>query len=263
MRLSSFAAVLAAVVVGCGFPGAASGQGVELTVFAAASLAPALEEAAVAYERANPGTTLVLSTDSSAALAAQLEQGAPADVFLSADTTNPQRLVDAGLTAGEARAFAANRLTVIVPADNPAGIETPADLARPGIRIIAAGDEVPITRYATEVVRNLTDLAGYPATYPSDYAANVASREDNAKAVVAKIELGEGDAAIVYVTDAAASEDVATVEVPDPANLRATYAGIVVGGSTRQDEAAAFLDWLVGAEGQAILARFGFLPPKA
>ena len=98
------------------------------------------------------------------------------------------------------------------------------------MKIIAAGDEVPITKYATQVVDNLAREPGYPADFAAAYAANVVSREDNVKAVVAKIELGEGDAAIVYVTDAKASTKVATVDIPAGANVPATYAGVVVEG---------------------------------
>ena len=116
-----------------------------------------------AYEAANPGTTLTISTDSSRALETQIEQGAPADVFLSADTTNPQKLVDKGLAAGAVVKFAGNLLTVIVPTANPAGIATPADLAKAGVKVIAAGDTVPITKYATQLVANLAKQPGYPA----------------------------------------------------------------------------------------------------
>jgi molybdate transport system substrate-binding protein len=235
--------------------------GSTLTIFAASSLEAALEAAASAYEAANPGTTLTVSTDSSAALATQIEQGAPADVFLSADTSNPQKLVDAGLAAGEPVAFAANLLTIIVPADNPAGVTAAADLARDGLHIIAAGDEVPITRYATQLVDNLAVQPGAPADFAAAYAANVASKEDNASAVVAKIALGEGDAGIVYVTDAAAADGVKTIDVPDAANVLATYAGMVVGASPNQAGAKTFLEWLAGPDGEAVLAEFGFLPP--
>ena len=154
---------------------------VELTIFGAASLKGALEEAKAAYETANPGTTLTLSTDSSAALATQIEQGAPADVFLSADTTNPKKLVDAGLADGAAVTFAGNKLTIIVPTANPAGIASPADLAKSGVKVIAAGDEVPITKYATQLVDNLAKEAGYPADFAAKYAANIASKEDNVR----------------------------------------------------------------------------------
>jgi molybdate transport system substrate-binding protein len=235
--------------------------GANLTILGAASLKGALVKAKTAYEAANPGTTLTISTDSSATLETQIEQGAPADVFLSADTTNPKKLVDEGLADGAAVTFAGNKLTVIAPPNNPAGIASPADLARPGIKVIAAGDSVPITKYATQLVANLAKEAGYPADFAAAYAANIASKEDNVKAVVAKIELGEGDAGIVYVTDAKASTKVMTIEVPDTANVPATYAGVVVKASAHVDAARAFLNWFAGPDGQAILGGFGFLPP--
>ncbi len=234
---------------------------VELTVFGAASLKGALEKAKAAYEIANPGTTITLSTDSSSALETQIEQGAPADLFLSADTTNPKKLVDAGLADGAAVTFAGNKLTIIVPADDRAGIVTPADLAKPGIKIIAAGDEVPITRYATQLVDNLAREPGYPADFAAAYGANVASREDNVRAIVGKIELGEGDAGIVYMTDARSSTKVKTVDVPESSNVPATYAGVVVTASRHAAAARAFLEWFAGPDGQAILGGFGFLPP--
>ncbi len=234
---------------------------VELTIYGAASLRGALEAAKGAYETANPGTTITLSTDSSSALETQIEQGAPADVFLSADTSNPRKLVNKGLASGDVVVFARNELTVIVPADNPAGIGSPLDLARTGIKVIAAGHEVPITTYATQLAENLARETGYPADFASAYAANIVSREDNVKAVVAKIELGEGDAGIVYVTDAKASTRVATVEVPDAANVPARHAGVVIKASANAAAGRAFLDWFAGPGGQAILGGFGFLPP--
>jgi molybdate transport system substrate-binding protein len=259
------AGALAACSVGSGPSGSASpprsAEPVELTVFGAASLLAVLEEARTAYEADVPGTAIVLSTDSSSALRTQIEQGAPADVFLSADTANPEALVTAGLTDGPAVDFAGNALTVITPADDPGGIDSPEDLARSGVKVVAAGEEVPITRYATQAVDNLAALPGYPSGFAAAYAANIVSREDNVRQVVAKIELGEGDAAIVYVTDARASTGVDAIEIPDEANVPATYAAVVVKASPRLVEARSFLDWFVGEDGQAILAEFGFLPP--
>jgi molybdate transport system substrate-binding protein len=242
-------------------PSPSAPPAVELSIFGAASLRPVLDAVRPAYEAAHPGVTLIIATDSSAALATQIEQGAPADVFLSADTTNAQRLVDGGFAAGAAAVFAANALAVIVPAGNPAGLTTPADLARPGVKVIAAGDEVPITKYAAQLVANLARLPGYPPGFEVAYAANVVSREDNVRAVAAKVELGEGDAGIVYVTDAAASARVATLPVPDDGNVLAAYAGVVVAASDHVEAARAFLDWMIGSDGQAILASFGFRPP--
>ncbi len=241
---------------------ATAGQPIELTVYGAASLKGVLGKVKTAYEAAVAGTTLTISTDSSSALETQIEQGAPADVFLSADTTNPKKLVDKGLAAGDPVAFAGNKLTVIVPAGNPAGIDSPADLARVGTKVIAAGNEVPITKYATQLVGNLAKEPGYPTDFAARYAANVVSREDNVKAIVSKIELGEGDAGIVYVTDTSTSSAVSQVAVPDTANVAATYGGIVVKASAHADAAAAFLAWFAGADGQAILGGFGFLPPS-
>ncbi|HET9853138.1 MAG TPA: molybdate ABC transporter substrate-binding protein [Candidatus Limnocylindrales bacterium] len=233
----------------------------ELTIFGAASLQDLLDAAKTAYESTHDGVTLVISTDSSAALEAKIEQGAPADLFLSADTANPQTLVDEGLAVGEAVSFAANELAIIVPTDNPARIESAADLAEDGVRIIAAGDEVPITRYATRLVDRLAALPGYPAGFARAYAANVLSREENVRAVVAKIELGEGDAGIVYATDATVSTSVKAIRVPPEANIQATYAAVVVKGSAHEGEAQAFLMWLTGPEGLSILQGLGFLPP--
>ena len=241
---------------------APSAEPVELTIYGAASLKGALEAAKAAYETAYPGTTVTLSTGSSAALETQIEQGAPADVFLSADTTNPKKLVDAGLADGAAVTFAGNALTVIVPTANPADITSPRDLARSGVKVIAAGDEVPITKYATQLVDNLAKEAGYPADFAAKYIANIASKEEDVKSVVAKIEIGEGDAGIVYVTDAKASTKVTTIDVPPSANVPATYAGVVVKASKNAAAAKAFLDWFAGPDGQAILSSFGFQPPS-
>jgi molybdate transport system substrate-binding protein len=259
--VSAAALLAAACSGGAASPSRAGAAPVDLTIYGAASLKGVLDKAKAAFEAANPGSTLTLSTDSSGALETKIEQGAPADVFLSADTANPEKLVDRGFATGPAVTFAGNRLTVIVPLENPGGVATPADLAKGGLKVIAAGDAVPITKYATQLVANLAKTSGYPADFAARYAANVASREDSVKAVVAKIELGEGDAGIVYVTDARASTKVKTIDVPESANVPATYAGVVVKASAHQDAAQAFLTWFAGPAGQAILASFGFLPP--
>jgi molybdate transport system substrate-binding protein len=233
-----------------------------LTVFAAASLKKAFTEVQAAYEAATPGATLTLSFDSSSALRTKIEQGAPADVFASADTANPQKLVDGGFATGAVTSFAGNTLTVIVPASNPGGVATPADLAKAGLKIVAAGDDVPITKYANQLIDNLASEAGYPADFGAKVRANIVSEEDNVAAVVAKIELGEGDAAIVYVTDASNSTKVAAVAVPDAANVPATYGAVAVRASHNPEAAAAFITWLAGPDGQAILAKYGFRPPS-
>ncbi|MEA2612080.1 MAG: molybdate transport system substrate-binding protein [Chloroflexota bacterium] len=240
---------------------APSRASVELTVYAAASLRDVLEPLKARYAQIAPWVTVTISTGASSALRTQIEQGAPADVFLSADTKNPAALVTAGLTAGEAKLLVDNRLTIIVPTANPAGINAPGDLAHPGVKIVAAADAVPITKYAEELVTKLAALPGSPPGFAASYAANVVSREDDVKAVVAKIELGEGDAAIVYATDAVASDAVTTVAIPPEAEVIAQYAGAVVGRSAHLEDARAFLDWLNGSEAQEIFGSFGFRSP--
>ena len=269
MRAAAALALGAALVAAaCSSPasspvGSGGANATELTVFGAASLKGVLAKAKTAYEATHPEVRLTISTDSSAALETQIEQGAPADVFLSADTSNPKKLVDKGLADGSARAFATNLLMVIVPAANPAAIKSPLDLARPGIKIVAAGEAVPISKYAAQLIANLAKQPGYPADFAARYTSNVVSHEDNVAGVVAKVELGEADAGIVYRTDASASTKVAPVTIPPEANEPATYAGVVVKASAHRPAAGAFLDWLVGADGQALLGTFGFLPPTS
>ena len=234
-------------------PGVPAGSPVaaEITVFGAASLRGAFESFVPALAAAT-GITPVYSFDGSSALRAQIEEGAPADVFASADTTNVTMLLEAGLANGPV-AFACNQLTIIVPAGNPAGITSAVDLGRPGVKVIAAGDEVPVTGYATQLVQNLG--------IADAYAANIVSREDNVAAVRSRIELGEGDAGIVYLTDAIASGDaLMQVPVPAEANVPATYAAAVVAATDQDTEANGFLAWLTGPQGQSALAAFGFLP---
>jgi molybdate transport system substrate-binding protein len=258
------AGVLAGSFAACaGGTASSSPVAAELTILGAASLNGVLDVVKTDYEAANLGTTLTISTDSSAALETKIEQGAPADVFLSADMTNPQKLIDRGFATGPVVRFAGNKLTIIVPKDNPAGIKTPADLARDGVDIIAAGDGVPITEYATQLIHNLATEPGYPDGFEAGCAANVASKEENVKAIVGKIELGQGDAGIVYVTDAAGNANLRTIPVPDSANVLATYNGVLVSASKHAVGARAFLAWLAGPDGQAVLARFGFLPPPS
>jgi molybdate transport system substrate-binding protein len=256
------------------FPPQASGAGpaastdvatpkpVELQILGAASLKGALDKAKTAYEAARPGTTITISTDSSAALETQIEQGAPADVFLSADTTNPQKLVDGGFASGAPVVFAKNLLTIIVPTGNPARINAPMDIGKAGVRIIAAGAEVPITKYATKLVANIAATTADATAFEAAYARNIVTNAENVKSIVAQIELGQGDAAIVYVTDAKASHKVQTINVPDDVNVPASYAGVVVKDSANAAAATAFLEWLASPDGQAILASLGFLPPS-
>ena len=264
MRFALATSLAACLLLGAcsgGALGAGQATREEVTVFAAASLRDAVAEAARAYEAAEPGTTIRVSFGASSALRIQIEHGAPADVLLSADTANPAGLVAAGLADGEAVRFAANAVTIVVPRENPAGIVSPADLAGDGVTIVAAGETVPIAAYADELVTRLARLPGYPPDFIARYERNVVSREENVRALLAKVELGEADAGIVYATDARASEGVLEVAVPREAVVTASYAGVVLRGSPGSAEGRVFLDWLAGPGGGAILGAFGFRRP--
>lgn len=228
-----------------------------VVVFAAASLTDAFEELAAAYVDAT-GSEVVLSFDASSALRTQISEGASADLFASADVANPQRLVDAGLTDGGVQPFAGNRLALVVPADGGGPVTDWQDLGADGVRIVAAGEDVPITRYADELVANLAQRPDAPGGFADAYADNVVSREDNVRAVLTKVELGEGDAGFVYETDAASSEDVTPIEIPPDASVVAEYAFVLLGDAS--PAASAFADWLLDDAAQAILASHGFRP---
>lgn len=227
-----------------------------LTVFGASSLRTALDDMKATYESSHPSVRITVSTGSSAALRTQIEEGAPADVFLSADVSNPQALADAGLVDGEVVPFAANKLAIALQPDS--WIRSPADLAVPGVRIVAAGPGVPITTYAEQVVVQLATLPGYPDDFAELYEANIVSREDNVGAVVAKVGLGEADAAIVYATDLPEA-GVGGIGIDD-VDVTATYAGVVLIDAASSSTSRDFLLWIRGGAGQQILARFGFLP---
>lgn len=248
--------IAGALVAGCNSAPAATPT--QLTVLAAASLTDTLPDLATAWKTSHPTVDLVTSTGATSTLRTQIEQGSPADVLLGADTTNAQALVDEGDASGPVTQYATNLLTVIVPASNPEGIHSPADLAKPGVCVIAAGTDVPINKYAEQLVAKLAQRPDYGPSFATGYEANVCSREDNVGAVVNKVSLGEGDAAIVYVTDAKSGQNLAQVDVPADSNVVATYGGVPVKASANAAAAADFLAWLRGAAGQAVLRAHGF-----
>jgi molybdate transport system substrate-binding protein len=223
-----------------------------LTVSAAASLTEPFSDIGRAFERQHPDTTIAFNFGPSDGLAAQIAEGAPVDVFASASATWMDSVADA--VGVDARAdFARNRLTVIVPSDNPAGIASLDDLAREGVQLVVAAEGVPAGDYARRVLANagIADAA----------LANVVSNAEDVRAVVTTVASGEADAGIVYVTDLTPDlEDrIAVVEIPDDVNVIATYPIAVVDGSEEVELASAFVDLVLG-EGQDVLAGYGFLP---
>jgi molybdate transport system substrate-binding protein len=232
----------------------------ELTVFAAASLTDAFGQIGAAFEESHPGVTVAFNFAGSQALRTQIEEGAAADVFASANKTELEALIASGhIEPDGGRLFAGNRLVVIMPEDNPAGIATLEDLARPGVKLVLAAEEVPVGKYARQALMNLNALLGSP--YAESVLANVVSHEDNVRQVVAKVSLGEADAGIVYSTDAMADPSLVTISIDDPYNVTASYPLAVLAGAPQPDLAAQFAAFVLSQEGQAILASYGFLPP--
>jgi molybdate transport system substrate-binding protein len=238
-----------------------SGGG-ELTVFAAASLTDSFNKIKTDLEAANPGLTITYNFAGSQALVTQMEQGAKADVFASANLTQMNAARDKDLVEGDAPVFVQNSLVIIVPKDNPAGIQTPADLAKPGVKLDLAQESVPVGQYARLSFCAMgQDTATYGKGFVDKVAANVVSEEDNVKAVVTKVSTGEADAGVVYVTDVTpdVADSLQQIEIPAEVNPIAQYPiAAVKGGKT--DLAQALIDYVLGPEGQATLQSYGFQP---
>ncbi|MEV8039795.1 molybdate ABC transporter substrate-binding protein [Arthrobacter sp. NPDC080082] len=243
------AAVLAAGTAACGSGGSA-GEGKTLTVFAAASLKAPFTALAQSFEASHPGTKVTLSFAGSSDLATQLSQGAPADVFASADPANMAKVTGAGLADGSPRNFASNTLTIAVPPANPAGITSFADLARPGTRVVVCAPQVPCGAAAV-AVEGKTGVRLAPV-----------SEESAVTDVLGKVASGEADAGLVYVTDVLGSAGkVKGVPFPEAASAVNTYPIAALRGGREKNLAQAFLDEVTGAEGQKVLADAGFGRP--
>lgn len=258
VRLSPLAIVLAGALLA---PVALASQQT-LTVFAAASLTEAFNDIGRAFERAHPGVTVRLNYSGSQVLATQLEQGAKADVLATADQRWMQYARERALLAGDAVTFARNRLVVVIPRANPGYVEKLQDLARPGLKLVLAGAQVPAGAYSRESLRRLNGAPGFPAGFDRQVLANLVSEEENVRAVVAKVQLREADAGLAYATDVGArSRDALTIlEIPDPYNPIAEYPIAMLAGGQRA-VAEAFIALVLAAEGQGLLATRGFLPP--
>lgn len=222
----------------------------EVVVFAAASLTEAFTELGDAFVEAHPDASVTFNFAASSELAAQIVEGAPADVYASADLASMARLTDADAVVGEPAVFASNRSEIVVEAGNPLGIDGVADLADDDLLVVICAPQVPCGEYAARIFDN----AGVTVT-PASY-------EENVKAVVTKVSLGEADAGIAYTTDvAAAGAAVAGVEIPAELNVVAEYPIVLTAESTNPDGGRAFIDLVLGDDGRAILSRSGFSSP--
>jgi len=234
-----------------------------LTVFAAASLQDAFGEIGKNFEAAQAGTTVAFNFAGSQQLAQQLSQGAPADVFASANNTQMNAAVTAGrVVSGTAQTFVRNRLVVVVPTNNPAQLKTLQDLAKPGLKLVLAAQAVPVGQYALDFLGKATADPAFGSTYSQTMLANVVSYEDNVRAVLTKVALGEADAGIIYSSDVTpeVAGQVTQLPIPDVLNTLATYPIATVQDSQQADLAAKFVAYVLSDEGQKVLAQHGFMP---
>ena len=227
----------------------------QLTVFAASSLRDAFQDLGRSFEQQHPGTSVSFNFAGSQELRTQVEHGARADVFASADPRTLRALAGAGL-ALEPQVFARNEPVIVVPAGNPAGIHSLADLPR-ARRLVVGAPEVPIGEYTVRILEAASRRYG-PA-FGAAVESRVASRELNVRQVLAKVALGEADAAIVYRTDALASRGaVEVISIPPQLNVVAEYPIALLRGAARPGLARAFVELVLSSAGQAVLARHGF-----
>jgi molybdate transport system substrate-binding protein len=275
MRLDMFRLSLAALLVlisGCNPsgvtpppappPSAVTPGPVELTVFAAASLAEAFTELGPQFEAAHPGITLIFNLAGSQVLAQQLRQAAPADVFASANQQQMDEAIQAGrVVTGTSSTFARNRLVVIYPLDNPGHLSALKDLARPGLRVILAASQVPAGQYALNFLDKTGKDAALGASFKQDVLGNVRSYEENVRAVLTKVTLGEADAGIVYTSDLSGKNagQIGRLNIPEALNAIVEYPIAPVSDSSHPEVARAFVEYVLSPQGQAVLASHGFL----
>jgi molybdate transport system substrate-binding protein len=249
VRISFLVTALVVVLTSCSDADGTAGASPRdvITIFAASSLTDPFEELGRAFEEDNPSVDVKFNFLSSSDLAAQIEQGSPADVFASADVPNMERVTDAGLAQGDSEVFAHNKLEIIVPPDNPADVRGLEDLSQDDLVVSLCNEECPAGRYALEIFDN----AG--VNIEAD------SFESEVKAVVTRVSLGEADAGIAYVTDTQAAEgEVVGVAIPDDLNVEATYP--IVAFQDSPGAAQEFVELVLSEEGQSILMEYGFLP---
>ena len=249
----AFAAAFALVAAACGdtsVVSTASDPAGEVLVSAAASLTDAFADIETAFEAEHPGVDLVLNLGGSSALREQILEGAPVDVFASANASNMARVVDEGLVEGEPRIFATNRLQIAVPSDNPGRITGLEDLDREDLLVGLCAEAVPCGSFA----RQALERAGV--------AAAIDTNEPDVRALLTKIEAGELDAGITYVTDVAStSGSVDGIDIPTAVNIVAEYPIAILEEAPNAGGGAAFVSFVLSDEGRAILASHGFGSP--
>ena len=261
--LSILLVVLFALAAACSPAPAAAPSPVSLTVFAAASLTDAFTAIGGAFQADNPKMTVSFNFAGSNQLAQQINQGAPVDVFASANAAQMTAAVEGGRIAAAApQTFARNRLVLIVPAGNPGGVASLQDLGKPGLRLVLAAQAVPVGLYSLDFLEKAGQAAEYGPDYRDSVLNNVVSYEENVKAVLTKVVLGEADAGIVYTSDVAgaSADQVDRLDIPDELNTLAAYPIAALNDGPNGAAAQAFVDFVLSSAGQDILAAYGFAP---
>jgi molybdate transport system substrate-binding protein len=232
----------------------------KITVFAAASLTDSFNELKTEFVRRNSGTEVEFQFAGSPALRTQLEQGARADIFASADVPNMNMALQNGVVLDVGKVFVRNSLVIITPKNNPARITAPADLRKSGIKLVLAAPEVPVGNYSRQSFALMDKDPAFGTGFADAVLGNVVSNESNVKQVVAKVQLGEADAGVVYGTDVTADvvNDLTQVAIPANLNVIAEYPIALTKSPANTSVAAAFIAFVTGAEGQAILKKYGF-----
>lgn len=237
-------------------------QSITLNISAAASLSDAFQEIGRQFEAQHPGVKVEFNFSGSQQLAEQLAQGAPSDVFASANKKQMDAAVKSGRVKSEAPVdFLQNRLVVVAPTQQKEAIAAIADLAKPGLKLVLAAKEVPVGQYALDFLDKADKSGTYGTGFKNKVLANVVSYEQDVKAVLTKVGLGEADAGVVYTTDASsAAGRVTGLPIPDELNVVAVYPIAPIAGSAHADLAQAFVAFVRSPQGQAILTKFGFQP---
>ena len=221
-----------------------------VTVFAAASLTESFQKIGREFEAANPGSKVTFNFAGSSALATQINQGAPADVFASAAPANMKTVTDEGNADGAPTTFVKNQLVLAVPKDNPAGVKGLADLTKPGVKVALCAEQVPCGAAAQKAL-SAADVKVTPVTL-----------EQDVKQGLAKVKLGEVDAALVYRTDLrSAGSDVDGVEFPESADAINDYPIVVLKEAPNKAGAQAFIDYVLSQKGESALTQAGFQAP--